>query len=317
MNTLNYLLTNFKEPFLFLSSLQDQEKTFRRSNWLYRYSNANRAFLKTSQDSTQIKNLLGNGFYNQKIAVSNLWTNTEVVKKRETSNLIKTLSQTNFISEPFLKTQPGILNKNTITSLISNYEESYFWFLQRTSHFNNSRSNNLESTLILSSQPNLINYYPSNLDNLSYFISQLNKSKQINEQQLSGQLLFLKENQEKKNNISTWSRQDYFLSYKVPSLFSESVSDLFTQLLRTNAYIKKTFCYTPFKELNFQELRMHYFLKEVDEIPNFFISPLVTTSKILVNETKEARLNYDTTLLSSNEDFFYRDLLTYSILFKK
>jgi len=287
IGSLTYLLSNIQELPFINHSIVNQQDIFRRTNWLYKYSNLNRSFLETSQKITQVKTLLGDGFYSTTLKNRNLWAANELKQEDQFSKINNILFNNTLKSSNFLSLKPFSLNNRNSRNSLTFFETSYFWFLQRTNLFTNSKKNWLNSNY--KKVLKLPEYKPVfkedlNLRNLTSFFL---RSAKVVTNPLGGQLLLKQTNQIKLDSVYE-NNNDFFLSYTEKNTFTEDTSNFLTQVLKNNTFAKKTFHYTPI--LNQKKLFNDF---------NFNLKTLDTTSKNIVIEKK---LNFRTNELSLIRD---------------
>ena len=154
----------------------------------------------------------------------------------------------------------------------------------------------------------------------NYFL----RSAAVNNAYFSGQLVFPRSSTKyfSKSNLQEVS-QDFFLSYRTNNLFSESVSDLCTQLVRTNVYNKKSFHHSPIWSLTPENHETFLNISGLKEVPGINIKTdkhwkesmqvLIAFNPNLTSRLENTKLSF----LIKNEQTFYNDLLAYSYTFKK
>ena len=274
IGSLTYLLSNIQELPFINRSIVNQQEIFRRTNWLYKYSNLNRSFLETSQKLTQVKTLLGDGFYNTTLKNRNLWAANELKQQDQFYKINNLLFNNSLKNSNFLNLKPLSLNNKNNRNSLTFFETSYFWFLQRINLFTNSKKNWLNSNYkkgLNLPEPKPFFKEDLNLRNLTSFFF---KSAKVVTNPLGGQLLLKQVNQTKLYSVYE-NKNDLFLSYTEKNTFTEDTANFLTQVLKNNTLAKKTFHYSPIQNQ-----------KNLFNDFNFNLKTLDKTSKNVLIEKK-------------------------------
>ena len=287
IGSLTYLLSNVPELPFINHSMVNQQDIFRRANWLYKYSNLNRSFLETSQKLTQVKTLLGDGFYNTTLKNRNLWAANELRQENQFYKINNLLYKNTLNNSNFLTLKPFSLNNKNSKNSLTFFETSYFWFLQRTNLFTNSKKNRLNSSYKkVLKLPEYKPFFKEDL-NLTSLTSFFLRSAKVITNPLEGQLLLKKHNQIKLDSVYL-NNNDFFLSYTEKSIFTEDTSNVLTQVLRNNTFTKKTFHHSP--------------MQNQKQLFNSFNFNLKTLDKTPKNILKERKLSFRANELSLIQD---------------
>lgn len=187
--------TKFEELWTVNLYLKNQLNTAKWNRWLYRYSILHRKILKNSHKITITKKLLNSGFYNNTLFSKNIWASENFKRFAEDSNYFNntTLLYYNNLFNP-IKHSESLLSSNLVTNdflsknkltLLSFYENSYFWFIKRFYSFNLIPNNSIKSSLTLNTFENSnvfkgVKYKNNELNKYFVFLSYILKSRSLN-----------------------------------------------------------------------------------------------------------------------------------------
>lgn len=156
----NHLFSNFSEFWSLNFFLKNQIDSAKWNRWLYRYSTLHRKILKTSHKLTLSKKLINNGFYDNNLFNKNIWA-AENFSKFSNNNFIfnttnlsyqNSSSSSNSLFSKFDYSGLTSVNNAVKTSILSFYENSYFWFLKRNYILNSLSTNTINSNLKINRQ---------------------------------------------------------------------------------------------------------------------------------------------------------------------
>lgn len=300
---LNYFFSNFREFWALNFFIKNQIDSAKWNRWLYRYSTLHRKILKTSHKITTSKRLISSGFFDNNLFNKNIWASENLSKFYNNNSLYSLLNlsyQNN--SNPSLSNYvnfdySGVLNSSSSgkISLLSFYENSYFWFLKRNYLLNNLSSNFINSGLkkniktnfdsadvkalsdsfLLEHQFSLHNLLSSNLNSASVLSrSGLGLTSKTDNSLYRAENFFLKDLQVFLNDADLLSKENtLLLSWIVSSTSTDFTNTYLSYLSSTNdAYhVALPSSFLPLNKSDSFDLRYNFFLSTLD-INKLFLS---------------------------------------------
>jgi hypothetical protein len=256
---LNQHQTNTGDYLFWNDVVNQQTNFFKWMRWLYRYSILHRNLLTHSRKITNFKKLLSTGFFSSNMTEQNLWV----------SNFFNTKNATPLLQNSWLafyrslsaSNQTDNLDSMTMVSLtrnalptLSNYEQSYFFYLHRFDFYNTLSNLTISSNLTNRNSTETLNdRYGMDRHTTTHTLHHLLKSTLVVNHDTNILVSILNKNSVKDTYDSYVPHSNVFIESDKSLLTNRSNIDMWLNLLedsnsitgdRTLSYYKHTFSLT-------------------------------------------------------------------------